>query len=118
MGDRKKYSSFESMPKPLQDFLLSEEFSDTDITLTNTFNINEVTMDKVSDIIISTILGEISLQNAMSQIKATLIPAILTEEKWITFLSDLIRLQIWPVREVFGVELTQVLTSESIRTAG
>ncbi len=118
MGDRKKYSSFESMPKPLQDFLLSEEFSDTDIALTKTFNINEVTMEKVSDIVISTILGEISLQNAIAQIKATLIPAILTEEKWIIFLSELIRLQIWPVREVFGVELTQVLTSESIRTAG
>lgn len=114
---RATYSAFSEMPEALQDFLFSQEFSDADGVIQKDFGLTDEQKALVGDTVMDAIFGQISLQEAMVNLRSALVPAPVTEDRWGAFLSELLRFEVWPLRELFGEELTGVLTG-GISTSG
>lgn len=106
------------MPKALTTFLLSEEFAQADVTLQQTYRLTDEQRTLVGDKVMDAIFHDIELPQAVADVQAALVPAAITPEKWPDFLADALKLEIWPLRELFGEELTSVLQANAIRTAG
>ncbi len=115
---RPSFGSFADMPVGLRRFLFSKEFSGADKTLEETYHIPKELFEKVGDAIMDTIFNDLSLAEGVAAIRQILVPAALTEEMWKPFLIELVRLEFWPIRDLFGEELSFWLAEQQIGTGG
>lgn len=106
------------MPEALRLFLFSESFSAADGTIQKDYALNDEQRTFLGDKIMDTVFNDIDLTQAVADLKTLLVPAAVSENKWNDLVSDFIKLEVWPLRELFGDELTQVIQTEKIRTAG
>jgi len=106
------------MPAGLRKFVLSKEFDNADMTLQKTYNLSSEQTTKMGDEIMSAIYNDEDLSTAVENIKQVVVPSPVDNTNWKDFLADMLKLEIWPLRELFGQELTTVLGSGQISTAG
>src|SRR5207247_1172743 len=62
--------------------------------------------------------NEQDVSTMVANIRAAVVPIPVIEANWKTFLSDLLKCELWPLRELFGSELTSILNEAQISTAG
>ncbi len=117
-SNRPTYANLADMPLALQDFLLSDDYANAEAQLQKLYQLKQEQVSKVGDDMMDAIFGDLTLQEAVEDIKTSLVPAILPEDKWKLFLSDLIKLEAWPLRDVFGEELTRLMSDQGMSTAG
>lgn len=72
----------------------------------------------VGDRVMDAIFGDLELGQAVTEIKASLVPKKLDENKWGEFLAELLQREVWTIRDLFGDELTRVLSDNQVGTAG
>ncbi len=118
MGARQKFSSFAEMPTGLRTFLFSENFNQAEQTLQGEYKFPDDAKVFIGDKVMDSIFGDIELPQAVDEIKKKLVPTALPEEKWQGFLAEFLKLEAWPLRELFGRELTSILDQKRITTAG
>jgi hypothetical protein len=118
MTQRPNFSSFSEMPEALQAFLFSDVYAQADEDLRKTYNLSNEQRTMIGDKTMDAVFHDIELPETLSDIKTALVPTVVPEEKWKDFLSDVLKLEIWPLRELFGEELTKILQENQIRTVG
>lgn len=114
---RARYESFSAMPKALQDFLVSSDFSKAEQELVTIYKLSSDQASFMGDTMMDAVFGDLALQEAISTIKQAFVPAVVTAEKWKQFISDLLKYEAWPLRDVFGDELNRVMSDEGVSTA-
>lgn len=115
---RPSFGSFADMPVGLRRFLFSKEFSSADRVLEETYHIPKDVFEQVGDVIMDIIFNDASLAEGIASIRAVLVPAVLTDEAFKPFLVDLVRMEFWPIRDLFGEELSFWLAEQQIGTGG
>lgn len=115
---RPQYDSFSAMPKALQDFLVSAEFGKAEQELVKVYALSSDQATLMGDTMMDAVFGDITLQQAIANIKTAFVPAVISVEKWKQFISDLLKFEAWPLRDVFGDELNRIMSDESVSTAG
>ncbi|MDQ7814568.1 MAG: hypothetical protein RDU25_02070 [Patescibacteria group bacterium] len=118
MGARQKFSSFAEMPTGLRTFLFSENFNQAEQTLQAKYKFPDDAKVFIGDKVMDAIFGDSELPQAVDEIKAKLVPISIPEDKWQEFMIELLKLETWPLRELFGRELTSILDQKRITTAG
>lgn len=106
------------MPVGLRRFLFSKEFTEADANLAKTYAISAEKMEQVGDIIMDIVFNDESLQDGVEKIRAIVVPDPIQEANWKVFVSDLIRQEFWPARDLFGEELSFWLAEQQIGTGG
>lgn len=115
---RHSYANFSEMPESLQDFLFSDAFTDADVTLQKTYGLSDAQKTFVASKVMDAVFGGVSLSQALTDVRATVVPSPIHEEQWNAFLADLVKLELWPLRELFGDELTTILNQNSLNAVG
>lgn len=115
---RPSFGSFADMPVGLRRFLFSKEFSSADRTLEETYHIPKDVFEQVGDVIMDIIFNDVSLADGIASIRAIVVPAVLSDESFKPFLADLVRMEFWPIRDLFGEELSFWLAEQQIGTGG
>ncbi|MCC7357605.1 hypothetical protein IT408_03825 [Candidatus Uhrbacteria bacterium] len=115
---RSSFNSFSDMPVGLRRFLFSKEFSEADLELAKKYQIPSDKIEHIGDTIMDIIFNDISLKNGIDEIKKIVYPDIVTELTWKDFISDVIRLEFWPIRDLFANELSFWLSEQQIGTGG
>lgn len=118
MTTRVSYGSIAEMPGALQDFLFSQGFADADGKLQQAHRLTDEQRALVGDKIMDAIFNDITLAQAVADLKAAIVPNPVPEDKWPAFLADFLRLEAWPLRELFGDELTKLLAENRVSPAG
>jgi len=72
----------------------------------------------LGDAIMDAIFNDISLKEAVEKIKASVVPRPIEEAKWKDFIAHVIRLELWPIRELFGEELSFWMADLQIGSGG
>lgn len=106
------------MPVGLRRFLFSKEFTEADANLAKSYNISTEKMEQVGDLIMDIIFNDESLREGVEKIRAIVVPDPIQEANWKLFISDLIRQEFWPARDLFGEELSFWLAEQQIGTGG
>ncbi len=114
---RQSFGDLFDMPDGLRKFVLSQAFEDADTNLQKTYQLTPEQTTAMGDAVMAAIYGQ-DLASTIDTIKQVVVPAALPEEKWKTFLADMVKLELWPIRELFGSELTDVLNQHQIGTGG
>jgi hypothetical protein len=115
---RPSYGSFAEMPEGLRGFLLSPEFNSVEQTLQDTYKFDEAAQVLIGDQMMDAVFGDLKLAEVVAKIKAALVPQPLDEVKWKAFLADFLKLEAWPLRDLFGTELSDLLAENQIPTSG
>ena len=113
---RTTYEDFADMPVGLRDFLLSDRFDAAIADLQKIHQLSKEQADTVSTNLIEAAFNDILLPEAVANIKKALVPATIADEKWPVFLADLLKSEVWPLRELYGDELTTILSEQKIAT--
>ncbi len=116
--ERKKYSRLSDLPRSIQLFLFSEASGAADIELQKKYILKNEAFEMIGDKIMDAIFNDVSLPQAVADIKTIIVPNPITEDKWLAFLADFLKLEAWPLRELFGDELTNLLAENNISIAG
>jgi hypothetical protein len=111
-GTRPHFDDFADMPDGLRNFLFSDAYDEAEADLTKAYNLMGDEASAVSDALLDAAFADATLPEAVASIKSKLVPRRITEDKWKTFLSDLLKKQVWPLRDLYGAELTDVLSKE------
>lgn len=106
------------MPVGLRRFLFSKEFSDADSHLATTYHLKPEQVEKLGDAVMDTIFYDLSLAEGVVEIQKTVSPDPVPESQWKAFVADLVRLEFWPIRDLFGEELSFWLAEQQIGTGG
>ncbi len=117
MATRQKFKSFSEMPEGLRKFLYSKDFADAEKLLQAQYKFKDEQTILIGDKMMNAIFGDIQLSQAVSGIKAGLVPAVLDQAGFAQMLSDLLKIETWPIRDLFGEELTAVLNEYGISSA-
>jgi len=117
-SERPSYDEFSDMPVGLRDFLLSDELSNGINGLKKDYALDDVEGTTAENAIMDAAFNEISLSDAVSRLKQVLVPKKIANETWPAFLAAFIRVTAWPLRELFGEELTKVIQEEKISMQG
>jgi hypothetical protein len=117
-GTRPHFDDFADMPDGLRNFLFSDAYDEAEADLTKAYNLMGDEASAVSDALLDAAFADATLPETVASIKSKLVPRRITEDKWKTFLSDLLKKQVWPLRDLYGAELTDVLSKEGLTTAG
>jgi len=114
---RQTYGDLFEMPAGLRKFVLSQEFEDADATLQKTYALTDDQKNKMGDEVMAAIYNEEDLAKAVANVRASVVPTPVPETKWKDFLSDFLRLEAWPLRELFGPEIRSILLEQQIATS-
>lgn len=117
-GSRQTYEDLFDMPAGLRTFLLSPEFEEADKILQKSHGLSDDQTSAMGDKIMDAVFNTVSLPQAVVDLKIALVPSPIPEDKWKNFLSDFLKLELWPIRELFGDEMTSVLAENQIGTGG
>ncbi len=115
---RQKFSSYSEMPDGLRNFLFTKDFADAESVLQKRFDLTDAERVLIGDQVMDTVFGDQELGDMVKRLKAALVPAKLDEAKWRQLLTDVIQKEFWPIRDLFGDELTRVLDENQVSTAG
>lgn len=115
---RMTYGSYAEMPQGLRDFVFSQDFSEAEKVLQDKYNFDDAAKSTIGDQTMDAIFGDTSLTEALAAIKGSLAPKSLDDKRWTEFLADYIRHEIWPIRDLFGDELTGIMAQNQVSTAG
>lgn len=115
---RQTFDSFADMPDGLRVFLFSEDFNGAETALQKNYGFSDEQKILVGDQVMDVIFGDAELKEAIDAIKLALVPKPLDENKWKEFLADLLKAEAWPLRDLLGSELTQILEEYRVTTAG
>ncbi|MFA5185135.1 MAG: hypothetical protein WC551_01480 [Patescibacteria group bacterium] len=115
---RQVFTSFADMPDGLRTFLFSENFNGAENLLQQTYKFTDDQKIIIGDQMMDAVFGDKELGEAVVAIKQELVPKTLTEEKWKEFLADILKVEAWPLRDLFGSELTRVMEENGLSTAG
>ncbi|MFZ2804053.1 MAG: hypothetical protein WA001_02410 [Patescibacteria group bacterium] len=117
-SERQTYDGFAEMPAGLRNFLLSDDFDARNATVQKAYNLTKEQADALSSSIMDAAFNDSSLPEAITAIKTALVPSAIPETNWPTFLSDILKNDIWPLRDLYGDELTQVMAANKIQSSG
>lgn len=117
-ASRPQYTDFFDMPTGLRAFLLSPEYTSADKTIQKNYGLTDEQTTKMGDIVMDAVYGETDLLQAIASLKALVVPTPVPEAKWKDLLADILKAEIWRIRDLFGAELTQILTDNQIGTGG
>lgn len=106
------------MPVGLRRFLFSKDFSDADAHLATNYQLKPEQVETLGDVVMDTIFNDLSLAEGIEEIKKAVSPEPIAEERWKAFVTDLVRLEFWPIRDLFGEELSFWLAEQQIGTGG
>jgi hypothetical protein len=115
---RNKFSSYADMPAGLRKFVFTPEFSSAEADLQKQFNLTDDQRILIGDQVMDTIFGDQDLSTAVANIRAGLASANLDGRKWQEFVSELVKRDLWAIRDLFGDELIRVLSDNQVGTAG
>ncbi|MBI5654454.1 hypothetical protein HZC53_02255 [Candidatus Uhrbacteria bacterium] len=115
---RQTFDSFADMPDGLRIFLFSEEFNDAENRLQKNYSFSDEQKILIGDQMMDVMFGDSELKEAVEAIKTALVPKPLDENRWKELLIDLLKVEVWPLRDLLGSELTQILEEYRISTAG
>ncbi len=115
---RPHFTGYAEMPEGLQNFLFSEQFTKADEELQKTYALTDDQKTLVGDKIMDAVFGDATISKIIADLRAALVPTPVVEAKWKEFIADFLKLEAWPMRELFGDELSSVLNAEQISTAG
>lgn len=115
---RQTYEEFSDMPAGLRDFLLSDDFTRLNDELQKAYALKDEQKNLIGDKMLDAAFGDVELPQAVADLKQALVPSSIPEEKWTAFLADFLKAHAWPLRELYGDELTGVLRASGIGTAG
>ncbi len=115
---RQTFTDFAEMPEALRSFVFSSEFSNAQERITSSAPFTDEEKDLIGSKTMEALFNETSLSQAVADLKVAFVPSRLTEEGWKTFVTDYLRSLIWPLRDLFGDELAQMLAEQGIGTAG
>ena len=115
---RPVYTSFADLPQPLGNFLLSKELSAEEARLATAYTLTRDQIDEVVDAIQDAVFNEQTLSEAVKQMKSQLVPQSLSAEQWPLFIQEVTRAELWPLRELFGDELKEMMEAEKIPSVG
>lgn len=114
---RPSYDGFSDMPSGLRNFLLADDFTAVDDTLQKTYNLTPEQKSLLGDKFLDAVFNDTTLPQMLADLKAALVPANVPEVKWKEFEGDFLKTHAWPLRELFGDELTQVMSADGISTS-
>lgn len=117
-ASRPQYTDFFDMPTGLRSFLLSPEYASADKTIQKTYGLTDEQTAKMGDALMDAVYGETDLLQAIASLKALVVPTPVPEAKWKEFLADILKTEVWRIRDLFGAELTQILNDNQIGTGG
>ena len=115
--ERTQYKNLNELPEQLRAFLFSAQSDEADTYLQKTYRLDDKSFELFGGKTMAAILGSVSLPRAIADMRATLVPAVIPEEKWHEFLEDYLKLEAWPLRDLFGDELSSVIETEKIQTS-
>ena len=93
MATRQKFKSFSEMPEGLRKFLYSKDFADAEKLLQAQYKFKDEQTILIGDKMMNAIFGDIQLSQAVSGIKAGLVPAVLDQAGFAQMLSDLLKIE-------------------------
>jgi hypothetical protein len=114
MAKREVYKNFTDLPQGIQNFMLKdvEDFYDKFIS---DYNLPEDSFfEKFDAHILDSIMGLISFEEAMTMVGRYILDAKLDQEHQIKAVVDLIQHVYWPIRDLFGKEVTDFVLQEKI----
>ncbi len=114
---RPVYADLFDMPAGLRAFVMSKEFNDADTTLQKKYNLTSPQVIAMGDDVMAAIENDENVSEMVASVRASVVPSPVSEAQWKDFLSDMLQLEIWPLRELFGLELTSLLNDQQIATA-
>lgn len=115
---RTTYRMFADLPVGVRAFLLSSDFDSNLAIVAQHASLNDDQIDKLSKMLIATAFNDLSLLEAVEKLKFDLVPVSMHEEGWSGFLAGILQVAVWPLRELYGDELTSVLDRYKISTTG
>lgn len=115
---RQAYEEFSDMPAGLRDFLLSDEFTRVNDDLQKTYALKDDQKNLIGDKMLDAAFGDVALPQAVADLKQALVPSAVAESAWPAFVTDLLKAHAWPLRELYGDELTALLRESGIGTGG
>ncbi len=115
---RARFTNFSDLPTALRMFVLSREFSSVDGRLQEQFHLTDQQTEHLGDVTMDAIFNQLALSQALQSLKQTLVPSPIAETAWPVFVTEFIKFEIWPLRELFGNELTQMMSEQQLISAG
>ncbi len=102
------------MPAALSTFLLSDDRDKEMDQIQASYKLNDDQKKEISEKFTDAAFNDFNLSETLNRIKAALVPGVVPEGNWPTLVADLLKIQAWPLRELFGDELTTVLNENKI----
>lgn len=118
MPTRAHFSSFSDMPTGLRRYLFSQTFGDGEAKLREAYKLSEDQSQKLGDLVMDIVFNDKTLPGGVVEMKALLVPTPVAESNWKLFVEDFIKNELWPIRELFGDELSKVMADMNIVAAG
>lgn len=115
---RPSYDEFSDMPSGLRQFLLSDDVARIDDQLQQDFALTNEQKNFMEDTFLEAAFNDSTLPESVADLKAAFVPKAMPDIKWTDFLTRFLKSYAWPLRELFGDELTQILAENQIKTAG
>ncbi len=115
---RPEYESSVDMPPSLRNFVSSDEYRNADAILQKTYGLTKEQTIIVGDNSVDALYNHTTLAQAVENIRMALVPGTISEVRWKDFVTDFLKLECWPIRELYGAELTDLLEKNQIRTVG
>jgi len=115
---RPRYDGFSDMPSGLRNFLLADQFTAMDAALQKTYALTPEQTSLLGDKFLDAVFNDATLPETIATLKAALVPVVIPETKWKEFESEFLKTHAWPLRDLFGDELTQILTTDGITSSG
>ncbi|MFH1621329.1 MAG: hypothetical protein ABIB04_04575 [Patescibacteria group bacterium] len=114
---RQSYEEFSDMPAALSSFLMSDDLAKAMEQIQASYKLSKEQKEEIIDRLTDTAFNDINLPEALKRIKESLVPATVPEGNWLVLVSDLLKNYAWPLRELFGEELTGVLNEYKINSS-
>lgn len=115
---RTRYSSLAEMPTAIRRFILSEKFHAADAQIQKQFQLTDEQNERRGDAIMDAICAHRSLSQALADVKSVFMPAGIADAVWNDIVLEILKLEIWPLRELFGEELAAVMQEHHLSGAG
>lgn len=118
MPSRAHFSSFSDMPTGLRRYLFSQTFSDGEAKLREAYKLSEDQAQKLGDLVMDIVFNDKTLPGGIAEMRALLVPTPVAEPNWKLFVEDFLKEELWPIRELFGDELSRLMGEMNIVAAG
>jgi hypothetical protein len=116
--NRPHYESFAEMPPGLRHYVFTPEFNKADELIRDDYALSKEQTELIGDKVMDAIFNDTSLGQALADIKQALVPTPVPDDRWKDLVADILKLELWPIRELFGEEMTTIISQGEINTAG